>query len=116
MRRVATITVLLVLLTPLLAPLAQASTSSLPACCRAGGRHHCEMAMGNSEPTGFTSAPTVCPFRIHAAVTSPLVALASSTHLAIGIVLIGESYRRPTEVTLSSNPGDELHQRGPPAA
>jgi len=106
---------LLVLLTTTLAPLAQASASSLPACCRVGGKHHCEMSMGASRGAGFQSAPKVCPYRILAAVTTPLVALTTASHHATAFVLTSKA-AQSIEVTLCTNLSDDAHKRGPPAA
>ena len=115
MRRIVSIAVLLVLLTTTLAPLGQASASSVPACCRAEGKHHCEMSMGASGLEGFKSVPQVCPYRIHAAVTSSLVALTAETHHT-AIFVVSNKAAQPTEVTLGTSLNDDTHKRGPPAA
>ncbi len=115
MRRIASIAVLLVLLTTTFAPLAQATVSSLPACCRTGGKHHCEMSMGASGLAGFKSAPQSCPYRIHAAMTSSLVALTTETrHTAVFVA--ANNAPQAIEITLCTNLGDDAHKRGPPAA
>lgn len=72
MRRGVSISVLLVVLSSVLVPLAQASPASLPACCRAGGQHHC---MGMPGGDGFRSLPSKCPYHAAPAVTSSLTAL-----------------------------------------
>ena len=115
MRRIASIAVLLVLLTITFAPLAQATESSLPACCRTGGKHHCEMSMEASGLLGFKSAPQSCPYRIHAAVTSPLVALSTATHHT-AVFVVASNAAQTTEVTLCTNLNEDAHKRGPPAA
>jgi hypothetical protein len=115
MRRIASIAVLLVLLTITFAPLAQATVSSLPACCRTSGKHHCEMSMEASGLLGFKSVPQSCPYRIHAAVTSPLVALTTASHPTAASV-VASNAARAIEVTLCTNLSDDAHKRGPPAA
>src|SRR5690348_15848359 len=115
MRRGVSIAVLLVLLTTTLAQLAQASASSLPVCCRVRGKHLCEMSMGASALGGFQSAPQPCPFRIHAAVMPPLVALAASGHRTAAVVQIDEA-AHPTELTHHANFSGDTHKRGPPIA
>jgi hypothetical protein len=72
MRRVVSISVLVVLLASVLVPLAQANLSWVPACCRAGGQHRC---MGMAGMDGFHSLPTKCPYRVAPAVTSGIAAL-----------------------------------------
>jgi hypothetical protein len=115
MKRIASIAVLLVLLTITFAPLAQATVSALPACCRTGGKHHCEMSMGTPALLGFKSASQSCSYRIHAAVISPLVALTTATHhTAAGVV--ASNTTQAIEVTLRTNLRDDAHKRGPPAA
>jgi hypothetical protein len=115
MRRIASIAVLLVLLTITFAPLAQATASSLPACCRTGGKHHCEMSMEASGLLGFQSVPQACPYRIHAAVTSPLVALATAGH-HVAANVVATNAAQATEVALRPSLSDDAHKRGPPAA
>lgn len=112
-RRFASISLLALMLTTALAPFAQAWQSSVPACCRTGGRHHCEMSMGTSGLEGFKSAREICPYRIHAAVTSQVIALTAAP-LRISVLLPIQGAARPTEATLSANHSDQTHKRGPP--
>ena len=72
MRRGASIAVLVLLLAGVLAPLAQLTSSSLPACCRTGGQHHC---MGVAGLDGFRNQAQDCPYRAFPAVISGMVAL-----------------------------------------
>ncbi len=44
------------------APAAASLTSGLPACCRAGGAHHCAGVPSNSPGPGFASQPAACPY------------------------------------------------------
>jgi len=72
-RRGVSISVLLLLLSSVLVPLAQAGTAPAPLCCRVGGQHHCNGMPGGD---GFHSLPGKCPYRVAPAVTSGVVALA----------------------------------------
>jgi hypothetical protein len=114
MRRGISISVLAVLLSALVAPLALASAAPVPACCRAGAKHHCEMSLGDSGLAGFKSGSEVCPYRIHAAITSPLLALSPTAHHIAIFVLSGET-AQPTKLALSTSDSDDAHKRGPPA-
>ena len=74
MRRAISVSVLVILLTSVLVPLAQANVSWVPACCRAGGEHHCT---GMAGMDGFQSVASKCPYRVAPAVTSGIAALAT---------------------------------------
>lgn len=56
MRRLLSISLLLLLTLPIVSPLfaATASEASLPACCRRNGKHHC--AMGSAMATAMAAA------------------------------------------------------------
>src|SRR5450755_5063309 len=102
MRRGVSIAVLMVILTSVLAPMAQARSSTLPACCRAGGTHHCDGSMGSSESVGFKAVPETCSYRHHAAVTSEAVALPATSHRISVLVLERES-AHPTFASIYSH-------------
>ena len=74
MRRLTAAALVSLILGALLAPAALASvTNPLPACCRAGGRHHC-MGMGSvrsGSGPGFQGSS--CPYRKHLAFSVSLV-------------------------------------------
>ena len=110
MRRGVSTAVMLVMLASVLAPLALASPGSVPACCRADGKHHC---MGMKEMDGFHSQPGRCPYRVTPAVTKGIAALAS-VQLPVSI-FAAES---KTAALVSPDPipvaFDFVPQRGPP--
>jgi len=112
MRRGASIAVLLVLLASVLAPLAQGSASSLPACCRVGGQHHC-MGMGGSE--GFRALPSKCPYRVVPAVTTGVAAIITVTTPAWLFVPEFRPEEQPSSLPISVAL-DDVHKRGPPTA
>jgi hypothetical protein len=110
MRRRVSITVLLVILTALLAPLTLAGVSSMPACCRVGGQHHCMATPGLD---GFHSLPS-CPYRVAPAVTS-----ATATLIRVRPVSQFETETKsalpPSIDRLRIAVGD-IQKRGPPIA
>jgi hypothetical protein len=115
MRRAVSIAVVMVILTSALAPLEQAHSSTVPACCRVGGKHHCDGAMGTSGAVGFKSVPAVCPYRHPAALISGLVALTSGSHRIAIFVVDSKTARPPAEIAYSADRSD-VHKRGPPTA
>ena len=110
MRRGVSIAVLLLLLTITLAPLAQATGSSLPACCRADGKHHCAMMPGGD---GFQSVPLNCPYRVAPAVTSGIAALVRVgfpvSVFATSSFTVAPSLPEPIPVAFGN-----VQKRGPP--
>jgi hypothetical protein len=115
MRRCVSIVAVMVILSSTLAPLVQAQFSTVPACCRVGGKHHCDGAMGSSGAIGFKSVPALCPYRHPAAVISDLVALTSRSHRIAIFVLASKTARPPVELAYSADRSD-VHKRGPPTA
>ena len=68
MRRSTASTLLLLMLAALLAPAAVANvTSAVPACCRAGGPHHCAALAATLGPSGARVQAQSCPYRKHLA-------------------------------------------------
>ncbi len=115
MRRGVSIAVVMVILTSILAPIAQAHSVSLPACCRADGKHHCNGMMETSGLTGFKSPLGACPYRQHAAVTTQVFALAATRH-RICISVLGGDAISPAFLALGSSDLGDAHKRGPPTA
>ena len=112
MRRGASIAVLLVLMSGILVPLAQVGVSSVPACCRAGGQHHC---MGTQGMDGFQSVPSRCPHHVAPAVTSSVAALATESPRASILAAQSSSVFLPNPVAVSVAFG-VVQKRGPPTA
>ncbi len=111
MRRGVSISVLAVFLVIVLAPLAQATPTWLPACCRTGGQHHC---MGMPGADGFRSFPNQCPY-----VVAPAVSGAISAHVVKSLptaLFVAESRATALPAPLPvSLVFDNAHKRGPPA-
>jgi len=112
MRRGVSIIVLLVLLTAVLAPLAQASPAAVPACCRTGGQHHC---MGMPGMDGFRSLPGKCPYHVAPAVTSGIAALVT---VSLPVSLFASENEQPTpgSAEAAAVAFGNVHKRGPPIA
>lgn len=73
MRRSVAIALLLLMLAAFLAPAALANAANpLPACCRAGGRHHCSAMLPISG--GIQIRGQSCPYRKHLAFTASVAA------------------------------------------
>jgi hypothetical protein len=117
-RRILAITLLIAFGSPLVAPVFAATAdpqSSLPACCRRHGTHHCTMLMpaANNGPA-FQAPP--CPFFPTA--TTPLRIAATS--LTTPLRLTVEQLRSPAPLHASPHRAQTIAasanlKRGPPA-
>jgi hypothetical protein len=112
MRRVASIAVLIVLLTSVLVPLAQGTASSVPACCRIGGQHHCS---GMAGADGFHSQASACPYRVSPAVVPGAGALPQEAPQVAIAAVAQQSPAKPSGY-VATTVEDEAHKRGPPLA
>jgi hypothetical protein len=110
MRRGASIALLLVLLSILLAPMMQGAPVALPACCRVGGNHHCMGTPGND---GFRSQSESCPYRTSPAVTGGIVALLSVPTERSVFTVNSHAVGTPARTAVRES-FDSVSQRGPP--
>ena len=101
---------LLVLLSSVIVPLAQAGVAPTPLCCRVGGQHHCT---GMSGRDGFHSLPGECPYRVAPAVTSGIAALLPVT-LAQSSFESGQRAAELPEPISLPVAFDNVQKRGPP--
>jgi len=115
MRRGASIFVLVLLSASLIAPMVLALPASVPACCRVGGNHHCEMTLKSSGLPGLQSVPETCPYRDHSAVTPELAALTARGH-RISVVVVRPESGHSTLVVPGDSQSYDAHKRGPPPA
>ena len=100
------------ILLTMLAPLLALSPQALPACCRAGGRHHCD-AMVNLGGEGFRAQMAPCPYRQHPAVTPSHSAL----HVARAMFAVtrqSDAFTAASHSSIESADRYSLPPRGPP--
>ena len=120
MRRAPAILALTAIFYPWIAPVAIADESTLPACCRRSGAHHCSM------PSGEDPAPPSDGSAIRAAACCPAfpllstvsgvnaVALVKSSHAIMADLVSHPSSQSQNEAILRA-PFSRSHQkRGPP--
>jgi hypothetical protein len=123
MRRLVSITLLLLLSLPLISPLfALGSTaeSRLPACCRTHGKHHCMMSVEEMEAllygVHFTPVPMKCPLFPKALSPVPHQTLAiDHPALLFAKVVSHPASPRQTEVWACLALEGARHKRGPPS-
>ncbi|HYV75149.1 MAG TPA: hypothetical protein VFB24_12895 [Candidatus Binatia bacterium] len=110
MRRGVSLTILVIILAALLAPLAQGATAAVPVCCRVGGQHHC---MGTAGMDGFRSQAQSCPFRSYPVVKGGIVALLGpnlpQARLATQPQFLVAALLEPVRLSF-----DTAQKRGPP--
>jgi hypothetical protein len=114
MRKLLANSVLLLMLAVFLAPLfANATSASLPACCRRGGAHHCT-AVAHALIPGENSlrAATSCPMWHPPVLVSSIAALLSSQSFALGVR--HEALANRARNSTYSSSARSNFQRGPP--
>lgn len=124
-RRLLSISLLLLLTLTLVSPLFAASTAdaNVPACCRRDGRHQCTMAAaisqrstGNASETETASVHESCPYNpaAPAAISLPFVSDEIQTAVSAGIVSSSAPLAQ-TEVSLRISIDRSHQKRGPPS-
>jgi hypothetical protein len=120
MRRTLASFLLLVFSFPLIAPVVLAGAEwNLPACCRRGGKHHCDMtSMGGAPVSGvcFRSGPQLCPMYpgAQAVPAGEFVAVLNTTGAIFGLVVSHPAIDVPTETAFRVSLGRSSQKRGPP--
>ena len=119
LKRLIANSLLVILIASLLAPLALCfQQSSVPACCRRNGKHHCMAGVSgitasNDKAPVFRTIPSRCPFRSTVAALVPVAhaqAGRTSTYLPPSAILS----QGPESFSLSLDVHFPFFQRGPP--
>ena len=114
MRKCFSNLVMTAMLLVIMAPFIALSPQALPACCRAGGEHHCA-AMVHLGGEGFRAQMPPCPFLQHPAVSPAHSAL----HVQRVLFSITHTYENFSFIGLTSVASATQYsvpQRGPPLA
>jgi hypothetical protein len=121
-RRLLSITLLLLFSLPLISPvlaLAAGSDANLPACCRRNGVHHCIMKLPQADVSGhgpaFSAIPQTCP-GFPAIVTSVRHGDLSFYHasLIFAELVAHPSIKAQTQARARVALDRSRHKRGPP--
>lgn len=120
MRRTLASLLLALLTSPVIVPILQAQTaSSLPACCRLTGKHHCSMGAveeSSSSPVAQPAQPKCCYYPAAISVCGESsVALPGGCQAIYGSLLIQSASQAPTETRRSVLFSRSRQERGPPA-
>jgi hypothetical protein len=98
----------------------QTAESSLPACCRRDGQHHCammEMASAPSDDLAIGAVPASCPFRSQAILTQHSAAYIPEASSAYFAGLISHpAIHAQTHAQLRIAEARSHQKRGPPAS
>jgi len=115
MRRPISILLLVLMLAALIAPVAVATvTAPTPACCRAGGRHHCSATAASLVPSGIRLQGQSCPYRKHLAFSvSAAPPPAAETVAPVGAHSVLHQFYSEVFISRRELPHS---QRGPPHA
>lgn len=126
MRRLLSISLLLLLTLPLVSPIfaTSATAANVPACCRRDGKHHCMMIMGTMAQSAAndaiqTKSATVqegCPYTLVASVAINLPFVPDEVRTAISASALSSATDPiPTEVARQISLDRSHQKRGPPS-
>ena len=115
MRKLAAISILLLITGPFFVPVVSAAAPSpVPVCCRRDGSHHCEaMAQIPASSSDAIRANNPCPMREGQQLATVIAALPRSYSAHNGIAR--QLLVRSAVFEQHFAPIDAEHQRGPPA-
>lgn len=124
MRRILSISLLLLFMLPLVSPLfaTSATDANVPVCCRRDGKHHCIMMeaiaqrSSDSSKTKTASLHDRCPYGVatSAVINLPFIPDEIQTAVLAGIVC-SSAHPTPREALLSRSPDRSNQKRGPPS-
>ena len=128
MRRLLSISLLLLLVLPIVSPLfaATPSEATLPACCRRNGKHHCSMGtiMGTALQQSSSQSPTAqsstirekCPYLLTVQAPAHLLFTPDEIQAVIHTGILSQpAAHAQTEALLKISFDRSQHKRGPPA-
>ena len=131
MRRLLSISLLLLLVLPIVSPLfaATPSEANLPACCRRNGKHHCSMGsimgtMGTALQTSSSQSPTAqspalrekCPYLLTVQAPAHLIFTPDEVQASLYTgILSHPAVHAKTEALLKISFDRSRNKRGPPA-
>ena len=123
MRRILSISLLVLFMLPLVSPLFAASTvdANAPACCRRNGRHHCTMTSAAQQVSGDSNQAEAadfrerCPYNLVTPVTAKLPFFPDEIQTALFTGIISRPAQHAQAEARISISSDRSHQkRGPP--
>jgi hypothetical protein len=123
-RRILSISLLLLFMLPLVSPLFAASTedANVPICCRRNGRHHCTMASAAQRGTSDSNQAEAanfrerCPYNLVTPVTANLPFVPDEIQTALFTGIVSSPARHAQAEAGIRTSSDRSHQkRGPPS-
>lgn len=112
MRRTITSLLLVLICFGTALPFLQAQESSLPACCRRVGNHHCVEGT-HSGPDGFRMVASSCPFRSLSVISSSVTALPTPRQ-RLTLEISSDSTVATASLHVALREYEHAYQRGPP--
>ncbi len=114
MRKSLSSLVVVAMLLMVVAPLLALAPQTLPACCRAGGKHHCA-AMMKLGGDGFRAEAPLCPYR-HGPAVAPAHSALPGSGLTLATAASCSELYIPAVRTVTVTSSYSVPQRGPPLA
>ncbi|WP_348268730.1 hypothetical protein P8936_05770 [Edaphobacter paludis] len=124
MRRLLSLSLLLLFTLPLVSPLFTASAvdANVPVCCRRDGKHHCMMAklaQRSASDTGqahTVSIQETCPYNLFTVIAINLPFVSDEVQTAVSADTVSIRTNLPqTEAPFSLSPDRSHQKRGPPS-